>query len=123
MFVLSIMKVCMPLCSSHAITSDVSLSETAKAAEFFLSDGLIITGTATGEPVNTDDLAGVRDVTSLPVILGSGVTEENVEEYMTANAFIVGSYFKRNGLWYNPVDPERVQKLMTKLRTIRSSNV
>ncbi|KAF3833205.1 hypothetical protein F7725_026870 [Dissostichus mawsoni] len=35
--------------SSHALTSDVSIEETAHAAEFFLSDGLIITGAATGQ--------------------------------------------------------------------------
>lgn len=29
---------------SHAITSDVSLLETAQAAEFFLTDGIILTG-------------------------------------------------------------------------------
>ncbi|XP_061526976.1 uncharacterized protein F13E9.13, mitochondrial [Phycodurus eques] len=34
--------------SSHALTSDVSAAETARAAEFFLSDGLILTGTSTG---------------------------------------------------------------------------
>lgn len=43
-------------CSSHAITSDINLEETAKAAQFFLSDGVIITGTATGDPVNPKDL-------------------------------------------------------------------
>lgn len=30
--------------SSHAITSDVSLAETAHAAEFFMTDGIILTG-------------------------------------------------------------------------------
>lgn len=30
--------------SSHAITSDVGLVETAHAAEFFMSDGVILTG-------------------------------------------------------------------------------
>jgi len=42
--------------SAHAITSDVSLAETAKAAEFFLADGLIVTGTATGDPAQPGDL-------------------------------------------------------------------
>lgn len=30
--------------SSHTITTDVSLAETAHAAEFFMSDGIILTG-------------------------------------------------------------------------------
>lgn len=45
--------------SSHAVTSDVSLSETVKAAEFFLADGIILTGTATGDPVKTTELTGI----------------------------------------------------------------
>src|SRR6185295_17642379 len=36
--------------SSHAITADVDLAETAKAAEFFGAEGVVVTGTATGEP-------------------------------------------------------------------------
>lgn len=35
--------------SAHAITADVSVAETAKAAAFFGVDGVVITGTATGE--------------------------------------------------------------------------
>ena len=108
--------------SSHAVTSDVSLGETAKAAEFFLSDGVIITGSATGDPVKKDDLNEVKSATSLPVVLGSGVNENNVEMYMDANAFIVGSHFKEDGQWYNPVDPARVRTLMDKIHAIRSSH-
>jgi hypothetical protein len=33
----------------HAITGDVSLAETARAAELFLADGVIVTGAASGE--------------------------------------------------------------------------
>lgn len=45
--------------SSHAITHDVSLIETAKAAEFFLTDGIIVTGTATGQPTKPSDVIGI----------------------------------------------------------------
>lgn len=44
--------------SSHSITQDVNLIETAKAATFFLSDGIIITGTATGQPAEPNDVKG-----------------------------------------------------------------
>lgn len=44
--------------SSHALTSDVSIEETAKAAEFFLSDGLIVTGIATGTQADPQELKG-----------------------------------------------------------------
>ena len=36
----------------------MSLAETAQAAELFLSDGLIITGTATGSPAKPTDVQG-----------------------------------------------------------------
>ena len=42
--------------SSHSITSDVNIVETAKAAEFFLSDGVIVTGTSTGTETDIDEL-------------------------------------------------------------------
>lgn len=45
--------------SAHTITADVSIEETAKAAEFFLSDALIVTGNATGDPAEPQDVAGV----------------------------------------------------------------
>lgn len=44
--------------SSHAITQDVNLIETAKAATFFMSDAVIITGTATGQPAEPNDVNG-----------------------------------------------------------------
>lgn len=105
--------------SSHAITADVSLAETAKAAEFFLSDGLIITGTSTGDPTNTKDLEEVKSSTSLPVLVGSGVTLENVEDYVTADALIVGSYFKRNGKWNAEIDENRIRPLVKKIKNIQ----
>ena len=38
--------------SSHAITADVDVAETARAAEFALADGVIVTGAATGQPAD-----------------------------------------------------------------------
>ncbi|KAL0115840.1 hypothetical protein PUN28_011013 [Cardiocondyla obscurior] len=45
--------------SSHMITSDVSLLETVKAAEFFLADGVILTGKVTGGETDVQDLLGI----------------------------------------------------------------
>ena len=44
--------------SAHAVTSDVSLAETAEAAELFGSDGLIVTGTATGMEADPEEVKG-----------------------------------------------------------------
>lgn len=40
------------------MTSDVSLAETAEAAELFGSDGLIVTGTATGMEADPEEVKG-----------------------------------------------------------------
>jgi predicted TIM-barrel enzyme len=94
--------------SSHAITADVSLAETAHAAEFFSADGVIVTGTATGAPALPSDVDEVSGACALPVFVGSGVTPENLVHYARAHGFVVGSYVKEGGAWQNPLDPGRV---------------
>ncbi|XP_053178757.1 uncharacterized protein F13E9.13, mitochondrial [Scomber japonicus] len=105
--------------SSHALTSDVSIEETARAAEFFLSDGLIITGTATGVQADPQELREVSQSVKIPVLIGSGVTYDNIERYLDANGMIIGSHFKKSGHWANAVDPERVKKFMGKMCELR----
>ncbi|MCF7826391.1 MAG: BtpA/SgcQ family protein [Candidatus Marinimicrobia bacterium] len=98
--------------SSHALTADVSLEDTSEAAAFFLSDGVIITGTHTGKPVNHEELRSVYASAQLPVLVGSGVTPEGLMQiWDSADAFIVGSYFKQDGNWKNNPDPQRIEKL------------
>jgi predicted TIM-barrel enzyme len=45
-------------CSSHSLTSDVDIKMTAHAAELFLSDGVIVTGSSTGMATDLRELAG-----------------------------------------------------------------
>lgn len=99
--------------SAHAITADVSIGETAEAAEFMRADAVIVTGTATGHPPNPADFTEVRRHCTLPVILGSGVTPENVGIfYSQADALIVGSALKHNGKWNHPIDSNRAAVFM-----------
>lgn len=100
--------------SSHLLTSDISIVETAKAAEFFLSDGIIVTGSSTGAEADASELYAVKQNSKLPIIIGSGITAENISKYYNlADIFIVGSYFKKDGNWENKVDKERVEKLLS----------
>jgi membrane complex biogenesis BtpA family protein len=106
--------------SSHAITADVDISETARAAELFRSDGVVVTGTATGEPALTSELDSVRQAVSIPVLVGSGVTLDNLAHYLSrADALIVGSHFKRDGQWENEVDRDRVVAFMERVNELR----
>lgn len=98
--------------SAHAITADVSLVETAKAAEFFLVDGVIVSGVATGEPTDAGEVRSVAAAVGVPVLVGSGVTSHNLRDYDAADALIVGSDVKRGGIWSGPLDEARVRALV-----------
>ncbi|HIP49622.1 MAG TPA: BtpA/SgcQ family protein [Lutibacter sp.] len=106
--------------SSHAITADVNLVETAHAAEFFLSDGLIITGKQTGFETDIDEIKAVKSHTNLPVIIGSGISIDNVAAYLPiSDAMIVGSYFKKDGFWKNDLEASRIKGFMAKVNELR----
>lgn len=103
--------------SAHAATADLSLVETARAAEFFQSDGLIVTGAATGAAASHADLEALRGHTRLPVFVGSGITAENIRDYAPrCDGFIVGSSIKRDGDWRLEVDYERAARLVESLK-------
>lgn len=105
--------------SSHAITSDVSIEDTIHAADFFLSDGIIITGTETGVPCNPLDVRRAAQATDLPIIIGSGIASYNLKDYWTyADAFIIGSAMKVDGVWSNPVSKSEVEDFMEEARRL-----
>jgi len=52
-----------------------------------------------------------------------GVRPDNVEAmFRYADGAIVGTYFKRDGVISNPVDPMRVRKLMEIVKEIRRAH-
>ncbi|MDP1836391.1 MAG: BtpA/SgcQ family protein [Chlamydiales bacterium] len=98
---------------SHAITADLSIGDIAREAEYFGADGVIVTGASTGLPTNPDDVKQAKEQVFVPVLVGSGVSPENIASlWPHADAFIVGSYLKHEGDWRQPVDPRRVEALM-----------
>ncbi|XP_022192787.1 uncharacterized protein F13E9.13, mitochondrial [Nilaparvata lugens] len=102
--------------SSHAITSDITIEETAKAAEFFLSDGVIVTGMTTGHAANVEEVSGVKKSVTIPVLVGSGVTSDNVGSFIgKTDGVIVGTHFKKDERWENMVSEDKVKKFMDKM--------
>jgi hypothetical protein len=97
--------------AAHALTADVDLAETARAAEFFLADGVIVTGASTGRAAAPEDVDAVSAAVAIPTLVGSGVEPGNIARYAAADAFIVGSSLKTGGHWTAPLDPERVGEL------------
>lgn len=103
--------------SSHAITADVSIGETAHAVEFMRGDAVIVTGAVTGQAPQPNDVRAVKHGTRLPVLLGSGVTAANLPGFRAAaDGFIVGSEFKAGGHWSGAVDARRVARFMRAAR-------
>ena len=99
---------------SHAITADVDIAGCARAAEFCGADAVIVTGPHTGEPAAEDDLCAVRNAVALPVVVGSGVTAENIPISLEhVDGVIVGTSIKEGCDWRRPVDPEKARALAT----------
>ena len=100
---------------------------------FLKLEGVVLTGSATGKPVKSEDLQKtsaavvevVRKIKELSeqewypeIVVGSGVTPENLQECKKfATAAIVGSSLKENGYWECPLDHLRLQKFMEKWGT------
>lgn len=109
--------------AGHAITADINIAEAARAAAFFGADGVVVTGVATGRPVDIHDLRQVRAAVELPVAVGSGVTPENLGDlWELADLFIIGSYLKRGGIWHQPLDADRIAALMRAVERLRSQH-
>lgn len=78
-----------------------------------LADALILSGVATGEPADPEQLRRLRAACpGAKVLIGSGVTPDNVAQYADADGFLVGTYLKKDGRLDRPVDPQRVRALV-----------
>jgi membrane complex biogenesis BtpA family protein len=97
--------------SAHALTADVSIAETARAAEFFLADGVIVSGIATGQAADVSDVKAVARAVAVPTLVGSGITPANLHDYCDADALIVGSSVKHGGIWSGAIDESQVSAL------------
>lgn len=98
--------------SAHAITADVNIAATAKAAEFFRADGIIVTGAETGTAASPAEIQQAKAATRLPVWVGSGITNRNIEQFQAvADGLIIGSWLKEDGDWRNAIDPARARAI------------
>ena len=93
--------------------------ETRDLAERGLADGIIVSGEMTGEETKATDVEVVRQHTDLPILIGSGITRENIHRvYNKADGFIVGSYFKKDGKGENFIEKRRVKRFMEKIKAL-----
>lgn len=82
-----------------------------------LADGVIVTGRATGQPVDQDLLKQVSAAAGpAPVLIGSGLNLENCRNLAPhVDGAIVGTALKRDGQLFAPVDVERVRAMGSEL--------
>lgn len=98
---------------AHAIVADRSIPELTRDLAFFDADGVIATGQRTGDAADPAEIKVIRDVTHLPLLVGSGVSEANIGDILAlTNGVIVASSLKVDGVWWNAVDPARVRRFV-----------
>lgn len=98
---------------SHAIVADRSITELTRDLSFFDVDGVIATGQRTGDGASLEEIDEIVDATDLSVLVGSGVTTENVVPILSrVSAVIVASSLKEGGVWWNAVEQSRVRKFV-----------
>jgi uncharacterized protein len=80
-----------------------------------LADGVILSGWATGNAPNLEDMKLARAAAgNTPVLIGSGANVDNIAELIRyADGVIVSSSLKRKGQIEQPVDPIRVRDFVT----------
>ncbi|MFI0417170.1 BtpA/SgcQ family protein [Spongiactinospora sp. 9N601] len=93
---------------------DIAL--TARSAVFSsLADAVCVSGVVTGTGVDVAQLRAAKEaVGEVPVIANTGVNPQTVGQMLAiADACIVGTALKRDGVTWNEVDPERVKRLVS----------
>src|SRR5262249_5724567 len=104
----------MPLANRGLATEARDLTERG------LADAIIVSGDYTGAPTRPEDIATVRQHTTLPIFVGVGATPDNLPHvYAQVDGLIVGSYFKQAGKAENLVEEVRVKKFTDTLRALR----
>lgn len=99
----------------HAVPlGNQDLRLTAKATiERNMADGIIITGDITGEEASVDDLINLKDEIDKPILVGSGINKDNVNNYLKyCDGVIVGTSLKENNMTNNPVSKENVKEFI-----------
>ncbi|HEV7605147.1 MAG TPA: BtpA/SgcQ family protein [Candidatus Limnocylindrales bacterium] len=100
-----------------------TVADRAKGAAFLGMDAILISGPAAGVPFAMSDLAAAKEaVPNTPVVANTGVRAERIAEiFEVADAAIVGTSLKVDGITWNEVDPARAERLMEAARAARST--
>ncbi|WP_026368569.1 BtpA/SgcQ family protein [Aminiphilus circumscriptus] len=87
-------------------------------------DALCVSGLVAGAETDSSILKRVKDAVPQTVVLANtGMRLDNVEKQLSiADGAVVGTTFKKDGVFENPVDPSRVRQFMERVRAFRSKS-
>lgn len=95
-----------------------TIEQSALDAQAAGADVLIVTGAATGKATPLDVVAQVKQVASIPVVVGSGTNAANVTQVLSvADGAIVGSSLKEGGRAENEVSSQAAKTFMAAVRS------
>jgi membrane complex biogenesis BtpA family protein len=99
------------------------IADRARGAAFLRVDAVLISGPAAGVSFEMHDLRLAKEaVPDTPVIANTGVRADRIAEiFNVADGAIVGTSLKVEGITWNPVDPDRANRLMEAARAARAS--
>jgi len=98
----------------------IDLATHIEWTEFYLADALIVSGKMTGAAPELEKVRRARELTTRPILMGSGTNADNVAEFLQyADGAIVGTALKVDGIAENLVDVERVKRYMDAVRSVR----
>lgn len=88
-------------------------------------DAIIVSGQATSQPPSPGYVAAVKKLANhKPILLGSGVTMENIRAYWNlVDGFIVGTSIKVENHTKKPIDQEKATRLAKLVKDLRQSSL
>lgn len=101
---------------TNMLLPHVSIEKSAQNAVDCGADAIIVTGSAIGKETPIEMIKRVKTVSKLPVIAGSGVNAQNIDEQLNiADGAIIGSSLKQGGVLSNPISEELVKNVLNGL--------
>jgi len=105
------------------LSSDSIELAVEEAGERALADGVIVSGSTTGRPVDPMDLKKAGEAAKslkIPLYIGSGATPETSSDLLRhAYGLIVGSSFRKHGKAGMEIDPARLKKWAKVTRSVK----
>lgn len=95
----------------------MTIEDVAKdCVERALADAIIVTGPRTGEPPDALLVRRAVKAVKAKVLVGSGVSPNNINDYRDAHGFIVGTYLKDEE---GQIDPVKAKNMINAVKSLK----